>query len=42
MMRSTAADLPMWATTADKKYREPVAYKVLDKITAFKNQMHPL
>jgi ring-1,2-phenylacetyl-CoA epoxidase subunit PaaB len=39
MIRSQAADLPMWATTAEKKYREPVAYKVQDKITAFKNQM---
>jgi ring-1,2-phenylacetyl-CoA epoxidase subunit PaaB len=42
MLRSTAADQAMWATTADKKYREPAAYKVLDKINAFKNQMHEL
>jgi ring-1,2-phenylacetyl-CoA epoxidase subunit PaaB len=39
MMRSQESDQAMWATTADKKYREPVAYKVQDKISAFKNQM---
>ena len=39
MMRSAESDLDLWATTTDKKYREPVAYKVLDKITAYKNQM---
>lgn len=40
MRRSEPADLAMWTTTADKKYREPVAYKVLEKVNAFKNQMH--
>ena len=39
IMRSQAADQDMWATTTEKKYREPIAYKVLDKITAFKNKM---
>jgi ring-1,2-phenylacetyl-CoA epoxidase subunit PaaB len=39
MIRSAEKDQDLWATTIDKKYREPVAYKVLDKITAYKNQM---
>lgn len=42
MLRSQPDDQAMWATTADKKYREPTAYKVLDKVNAFKNQMHEL
>jgi ring-1,2-phenylacetyl-CoA epoxidase subunit PaaB len=41
-MRSQESDLEMWVTAPDKKYREPVAYKVLDKITAYKNQKHGL
>jgi ring-1,2-phenylacetyl-CoA epoxidase subunit PaaB len=40
IMRSQPADQALWATTADKKYREPAAYKVLDKVNAFKNQVH--
>ena len=35
--KSEATDIEMWLNTPDKKYREPVAYKVLDKITAFKS-----
>ncbi|MGV3640162.1 MAG: phenylacetic acid degradation b [Adhaeribacter sp.] len=38
IMRARPGDLDMWATTPEKKYREPAAYKVLDMITAFKNQ----
>jgi ring-1,2-phenylacetyl-CoA epoxidase subunit PaaB len=37
--RSAETDQDLWATTEDKKYREPAAYKVLDKITAYKNQL---
>jgi ring-1,2-phenylacetyl-CoA epoxidase subunit PaaB len=40
MIRSQESDREMWVTAPDKKYREPVAYKVLDKITAYKNRMH--
>lgn len=39
MLRAQQADLDMWATTPEKKYREPAAYKVLEMITAFKNQL---
>jgi ring-1,2-phenylacetyl-CoA epoxidase subunit PaaB len=39
MICAGPGDQDLWATTAEKKYREPVAYKVQDKITAFKNQM---
>jgi ring-1,2-phenylacetyl-CoA epoxidase subunit PaaB len=38
ILKSTAEDIEIWQTLADKKYREPVAYKVLDKITAYKNR----
>jgi ring-1,2-phenylacetyl-CoA epoxidase subunit PaaB len=38
ILKSTAEDIEIWKTLADKKYREPVAYKVLDKITAYKNR----
>jgi ring-1,2-phenylacetyl-CoA epoxidase subunit PaaB len=39
MIRSQESDQAMWTMAPEKKYREPVAYKVLDKITAFKNQL---
>jgi len=40
IMQAQPGDLDMWATTPEKKYREPAAYKVLDLITAFKTQAH--
>lgn len=38
IFKSAEEDKDLWLTLSDKKYREPVAYKVLDKITAFKNR----
>jgi ring-1,2-phenylacetyl-CoA epoxidase subunit PaaB len=38
ILKSTETDKEMWDTLPEKKYREPVAYKVLDKINAYKNQ----
>lgn len=36
ILKSEPEDQEMWTTTAEKKYREPVDYKVQDKINAFK------
>ena len=37
ILKSSEEDKELWLTLSEKKYREPVAYKVLDKINAFKN-----
>ncbi|QCR22922.1 phenylacetic acid degradation b [Pontibacter sp. SGAir0037] len=36
VLQSAEEDKDMWATLPEKKYREPTAYKVLDKISKFK------
>lgn len=36
VLQSAAEDQDMWTTTPDKKYREAIAYKVMDKITKYK------
>jgi len=36
VLQSADDDKDMWATTPDKKYREAIAYKVMDKITKYK------
>ncbi|KAA5542436.1 phenylacetic acid degradation b [Adhaeribacter rhizoryzae] len=38
ILKSSEEDKDWWLTLNEKKYREPVAYKVLDKINAFKNR----
>lgn len=36
VLQSAEEDKDMWDTTPDKKYREAIAYKVMDKITKYK------
>jgi ring-1,2-phenylacetyl-CoA epoxidase subunit PaaB len=38
VLQSDEADKDMWLTTPDKKYRDAVAYKVMDKITKYKEE----
>ncbi|MBF9255390.1 phenylacetic acid degradation b [Pontibacter sp. 172403-2] len=38
VLQSAEDDKDMWATTPDKKYREAIAYKVMDKITKYKEE----
>ncbi|MGV3587020.1 MAG: phenylacetic acid degradation b, partial [Adhaeribacter sp.] len=38
ILKSSEEDKVWWLTLNEKKYREPVAYKVLDKINNFKNK----
>jgi len=38
VLQSTEEDKDMWLTVPDKKYREATAYKVMDKITKFKEE----
>jgi ring-1,2-phenylacetyl-CoA epoxidase subunit PaaB len=38
VFKSAEEDKDLWLTLSEKKYREPVAYKVLDKINAFKTR----
>ena len=38
ILKSSEEDKELWLTLNEKKYREAVAYKVLDKINAFKNR----
>lgn len=39
LLRSEENDKIMWETTPDKKYRDAIAYKVQDKINAFKTEV---
>ncbi|GHA54411.1 phenylacetic acid degradation b [Pontibacter akesuensis] len=36
VLQSAEEDKDMWTTVPDKKYREAIAYKVMDKITKYK------
>jgi ring-1,2-phenylacetyl-CoA epoxidase subunit PaaB len=38
VLQSAEEDKDMWTTIPDKKYREATAYKVMDKITKFKEE----
>lgn len=38
VLQSAEEDKDMWETTPDKKYREAIAYKVMDKITKYKEE----
>jgi ring-1,2-phenylacetyl-CoA epoxidase subunit PaaB len=38
VFRSEADDKDIWNTTKDKMYREATAYRVMDKITKFKEE----
>ncbi|MCJ8164920.1 phenylacetic acid degradation b [Pontibacter sp. E15-1] len=38
VLQSAEEDKDMWLTVPEKKYREATAYKVMDKITKFKEQ----
>jgi ring-1,2-phenylacetyl-CoA epoxidase subunit PaaB len=38
IFRSEAEDKDIWSTTKDKQYREATAYRVLDKITKYKEE----
>jgi ring-1,2-phenylacetyl-CoA epoxidase subunit PaaB len=38
VLQSEEADKDMWLTTPDKKYRDAIAYKVMDKITKYKEE----
>ena len=42
ILKSTEEDNECGLTLSEKKYREPVAYKVLDKINAFKNKPYAI
>ncbi|GGG06392.1 phenylacetic acid degradation b [Pontibacter amylolyticus] len=38
VLQSAEEDKDMWTTIPDKKYREAIAYKVMDKITKYKEE----
>ncbi|QDA61409.1 phenylacetic acid degradation b [Hymenobacter jejuensis] len=38
ILRSDEDDRDIWSTTPDKKYRDAIAYKVMDKIELFKQE----
>lgn len=38
VLQSAEEDKDMWTTVPEKKYREAIAYKVMDKITKFKQE----
>ncbi|WP_439881932.1 phenylacetic acid degradation b [Pontibacter sp. MBLB2868] len=38
VLQSAEDDKDMWTTVPEKKYREAIAYKVMDKITKFKEE----
>lgn len=38
VLQSTEDDKDMWITIPEKKYREAIAYRVMDKITKFKEE----
>lgn len=40
VLQSADEDREMWATVPEKKYREATAYKVMDKITKFKDEQN--
>ncbi|MBC6989377.1 phenylacetic acid degradation b [Hymenobacter sp. BT491] len=41
ILRSDEDDRDIWSTTPDKKYRDAIAYKVMDKIERFKQEQQP-
>ena len=41
LLQSAEEDKDMWTTIPEKKYREAIAYKVMDKITKYKEDNKP-
>ncbi|WP_162427035.1 phenylacetic acid degradation b [Pontibacter pudoricolor] len=41
VLQSAEEDKDMWTTIPEKKYREAIAYKVMDKITKYKEENKP-